>query len=611
MAALSTRSYVHHAVAPFAVRSFASPMCMSRINRLWIFVALLVALGTAVDKCGGQVIRGRITVRGTNEPVPSGIASLVDSAGRVMGTTLADDHGSFTLTAPASGRYAVRAERVGFRGATSRLHDIVYGQTLEVNVAVSGENVTLRGIKVTADRRCLVRPQEGLAAAQLWDEARKALNATTLTQMAQATARQRRDPHRFTVRIRKFVRTLEPRTLAERSARAYEVEGESITPFMSHEPSLLARDGYVVGEMEAGMTFYAPDATVLLSDSFLDGHCFRVQAPGRGRRDDLIGLAFEPLPRVTQLQDPRARYVDVRGVIWLDRASAELRYMEYEYANLRLEAPADDVGGQIEFRPLPDGRWVVWRWYIRMPRLERQRIGDPLTATGTGWRVSLNAIEEEGGEILEVLPPGSRRVGPAAVTGVVYDGLRPGPMLGARVFLSGTSFAASTGPDGRYRIDSVPPGRYTVSVLATRFDSLLLDAPVKQVSVSAGEDTEADFGIPEPASLYGRWCAGVPMADTLGIVLGIVRDTSGLLATGVKVTVEWSNYSKPQPDRLAIRPITAEGTTGTDGRFALCGLPTRQPITVRASLKRSPLASNQLRLEPGEVRRVDLSLKER
>jgi carboxypeptidase family protein len=586
-------------------------MRMSRINHLWIVTALIGLLGTAFGECGAQVIRGRITVRGTNEPVASGIASLVDSAGRVMGTTLADDHGSFILTAPASGRYAVRAERVGFRSVTTPLHDIVFGQTIEVNVAVSGENVTLRGIKVTADRRCVVRPTEGLAAAQLWDEARKALNATALTQMAQATARQRRDPHRFTVRIRKFVRTLEPRTLAERHARAYEVEGESITPFMSHEPERLAREGYVVGGQEAGMTFYAPDATVLLSDSFLDGHCFRVQAPGRGRRDDLIGLAFEPVPRITRLENLQSRYVDVRGVLWLDRSTAELRYMEYDYANLRLEVPAEDVGGQIEFRPLPDGRWVVWRWYIRMPRLERQRIGDPLTATATGWRVGLNSIEEEGGEILEVLPPGSRRVGPAAVTGVVYDGLRPGPMSGARVFLSGTSFAASTGPDGRYRIDSVPPGRYTVSVLATRFDSLLLDAPMKQVAVSAGEDTEADFGIPEPATLYARWCTGVPMADTLGVVLGIVRDTSALLAAGVKVTVEWSNYSKPQPDRLAIRPITVEGTTGRDGRYALCGLPTRRPVTVRASRDRSLLASSQIRLEPGEVRRVDLSLKER
>src|SRR5207253_4456488 len=106
--------------------------------------------------------------------------------------------------------------------------------------------------------------------------------------------RSRRDPHRFLVRWRKFKRNLEARTLEPITNEQAELTGEAVTPFVSADPELLARDGYVDGDLERGATFYAPDAAILLSDRFLDSHCLRVQAPPEDRRDDLIGLAFEP-----------------------------------------------------------------------------------------------------------------------------------------------------------------------------------------------------------------------------------------------------------------------------------------------------------------------------
>src|SRR5581483_10901947 len=118
----------------------------------------------------------------------------------------------------------------------------------------------------SADRRCLVRPTEGVAVAQLWNEARKALSATELTRLAQTAARARRDPHRFTVRFRKFSRDLEAHSLAPMREDGFEVEADAITPFVAADPELLARDGYVVGPLEGMRTYYAPDASILLSD---------------------------------------------------------------------------------------------------------------------------------------------------------------------------------------------------------------------------------------------------------------------------------------------------------------------------------------------------------
>src|SRR5206468_10025159 len=129
--------------------------------------------------------------------------SLLDSLGHAVETSLVSDSGAFRFTAPAVGSYAVRAERVGLHSVTTPSFIVRQGATVELPITMEAGGVSLRAVNVNADRRCLVRPQEGLATAQLWDEARKALNATQVTQFVQAGAKARRDPPRFGVRWRK------------------------------------------------------------------------------------------------------------------------------------------------------------------------------------------------------------------------------------------------------------------------------------------------------------------------------------------------------------------------------------------------------------------------
>ena len=62
------------------------------------------------------------------------------------------------------------------------------------------------------------------------------------------------------------------------------------------------------------LQYSAPDARVLLSDEFLDTHCFRIAEAQNG--DGRIGLAFEPL------EDSPLR--DIEGVLWIDRSTAML-----------------------------------------------------------------------------------------------------------------------------------------------------------------------------------------------------------------------------------------------------------------------------------------------
>ena len=583
--------------------------------RATVSLAAVVAVrfGVLAPDCRAQAVRGRITAKTSNEAVSGGIVALIDSTGRAAATTMSDEQGAFALEAPAAGRYTLRVERVAFRSTVTPPFTLRVGETADVPIVIAGEGVSLRAVRVTADRRCVVRPQEGLAVAQLWDEARKALSATMLTQMAQAAARARRGPRRFAVRIRRWVRVLDPETLTGQRDEAVESEGETVTPFASVDSLLLARDGYRKPAADGGATYYAPDATILLSDLFLDTHCFRVQAPSSNQRADLIGLAFEPVEQFSSGRHDESR-VDVRGVLWLDRATAELRYMDYRYTNLRLDVPTNNLGGLIEFRPMPDGRWIVWRWYIRLPQLVRKAGGaDPMQAANAG-RITLGAIKEEGGEVLEVLPAGARRSTLGVVNGVVHDSTRGAPLAGVRVFLSGTSYAAITDSAGRYRIDSVRPGAYDASLLAARLDSLLLDAPVHHVTVSAAAETNVDFAVPAPATIVGHLCPGIPYADSSAVLFGTVRDTSGRLASGVEVRARWQSFAKVGPgdaERLSVHSSVLETQSVAGGRYALCGIPADTRVMLRANRGNEASESATLRLVRGELRRVDGTLKPR
>lgn len=566
-------------------------------------VCAVCAFAMVTRTVSAQTIAGRVLGKADGSPVVGAIVTLLDSAGRRMATKLAEDSGTFDFPAPFVGSFTLRVERVGFRSTTTAPFLVRQGERVDVPITIASEGVSLRAVQVSADRRCVVRPQEGLATAELWNEARKALNATQLTQMAQAAARARRNPHRFAVRWRKFERDLEPRSLAVQSEEQVELEGEAVTPFVSADPDVLARSGYVEGDVTSGSTFFAPDAAILLSDGFLDTHCFRIQAPEKNRRDDLIGLAFEPLGLTSGGRRPR---VEVGGVLWLDRASAELRYLEYGYVNLPFDADANRAGGRLEFRPLPDGRWIVWRWYIRTPRLERRQ--GAFSAQPSEWQTTIVQVREQGAELLEVMPAGRSRVSRASISGVVFDSLRGMPVAGARVFLSGTSLAAVTGADGSYAIDSIPPGKYLLSVLAPRLDSLLLEPPARDVVLSAAAAEQIELALPTARTLAAQLC-GEPMADTAAIVLGFVRDTGDTKANGARVRAEWPTITRQETTGRRTEPALVESTVSNRGRYALCGIPAGVRYTLRARRDGNGVSVTQPSMTRGEVRRVDLALR--
>jgi hypothetical protein len=205
----------------------------------------------------------------------------------------------------------------------------------------------------------------------VWEEARKALEATSLTSGLGI----------YSYMIRQYERDLDPQGSEVMSEESRIQQGVMESPFRSLDVDSLLSRGFIHGD-DDGSTFYAPDADVLLSDPFLDTHCMSL-TEGGGEAEGLLGLSFRPT-------EDRG-VLDISGVLWLDPENAELQWLDYRYEFLDFP-DAERLGGQVRFEGLPNGTWIVSEWYIRTPLVEVRRRG----------QLQLVGLREEGGSILSV-----------------------------------------------------------------------------------------------------------------------------------------------------------------------------------------------------------------
>lgn len=545
-------------------------------RRLLLLALLLGIIPTALS---AQAVRGTLRSGGSGAPVPGAHVQLRDVSGRVVASGNTDAGGRFLLRAPAAGSYTVSAERIGFARAVSPLLSLAVGETVEHRLEARLQESSLEGIVVRGGERarCRTMPPAGEPVHTVWEAARRALEGT------ESAARE--GLYRYSARV--FERDVDPRSATVQAEQASVRAGMSGTPFTTVPLERLAEKGYMEEDGDS-LLFHAPDAAALLSDAFLEQHCFRLQAPPSGD-EGTIGLAFEPV---------RARRLpDIEGVLWLDRASSELRRMEYRYTGLDSRRAAENAGGELEFRRLPSGDWIVSRWRIRMPLMGVQQVSVAQPMPGSEIRPvqqwTLLGVREKGGELTQVARRDGSPVLAAAgarLAGMVYDSTRRAGLAGARVWLSGTEYAAQTDSAGRYELADLPEGRYSVSFGGARLDSLgYAPAPVT-VTLARGATTQRDLAVPPPVRLLAAACSATGADSTAagsGILVGVVRQggTDAPLA-GARVT-------------LAGGGRAMEARTDARGAYRFCGAPAG-PVAVRVEAS-GALVRTTLQLEGGPV----------
>lgn len=273
-------------------------------------------------------------------------------------TTTADGRFRVRLTADqltADRRVWLQLLRIGQQPTMDGPHTMSATTSPTVQIVLTSAPVQLAAITVRDRNRCTVRPDSGWLVAQLYEEARKALLASSIA--AEAS--------NISARFATFTRVEDLRGRQLTPIQRNVVTRETSRPFFSMSADSLARMGYVYDEGD-GTVYRAPDATVLMSDTFASSHCFEL-VNGTQDRSDFLGVGFRPV------KSTRER-VDIRGTMWLHRTTGVLESVEFSYDPLAPEMARARIGGVVEFARTDGGLWFVKHWELRMPRTVLRRV---------------------------------------------------------------------------------------------------------------------------------------------------------------------------------------------------------------------------------------------
>jgi hypothetical protein len=564
--------------------------------------ALALVLASVATPVYGQEVRGTVIGGETRQPLVGAMVVLLSAQDSV--TVLSGTGGAFRIRAPRAGQYRIRVEHIGFENAFSAPFELTEGGSLELNVEAATKAIELAELVVTGARRnCEVRPTSG-AVAVVWEEARKALAAAAWTAG--------RDVYRmvWTKYQREIAATGRKVTSEQRDV----TQARTLQPFGSPDVGLLLERGFVQAQ-GSNSVFYGPDANVLLSNEFQDTHCFNVE---RRVVDgvSMMGLHFEPV-RDRKLPE-------VAGVMWLEESGSRLRRVEFNYVNLSRELDVPDALGELTFRDLPNGTWLIEEWRIRTPVIGTQQSGfgnrtnlRVLRYNETGGLV--NRVTNADGTVISEGNPGRK------VSGIVADS-SGAPASGLRVLVDGAPIDATTDATGAFQLPGLGDGIWTLVVNSPALERVGFGGVTLDVDIGRTDVQNARIALPSVTTVAERMCATRRESGNLydgrkhdpknSILVVRAFDQNGVPAIGGKLAIGWNRIIfEVARDRPEIGSSREERSATLDeqGTFVMCGIPAEGKalfqLQARNATRTSPVVTAQLWQEK-EVFVVELRLTE-
>ena len=524
--------------------------------RVWLAAVTVLAPFAA----GAQVLRGTVVDQGA-QPVANAVVMLVDSSAAVSARSFTNERGEFRLLAPRAGTFRVRTLRIGYRPETSEPVTLRLGAETAQQFKLTGAAFSLDTLRVVSRNVCRSFTDSGAATFAVWEQVRAALTAAQMTNSARLIA----------VTSVTFERAIDPERHRVRRQTQAVRSGIAVQPWRAASPDSLHRLGYVVTDADKATNYFAPGLDMLLSDVFIADHCFRLTTD-----KDRLGIVFEPTP-------DRRNTAEIRGTLWLDRASAELRSMELRYVNVD-SWQEQEAASQMEFARLRLGGWIISRWNIQMPVLEQvvrtQRLG--------GNQIRVAELQMTGGEVVLAMRGRDTMWAqpPRVLAGRVLDSLSGDGLAGSRVRVAGTGLDGIADEKGRFRIAGLLPGEYELEVRTASLDSVSV---VHRADLTFMEASEAhDVRVPNAAQIVASVCGGESRRIP-GIVFGRVRMRDDAPLPGpVAIFASWEEARAAVAQKL-------ETHADPSGGFKLCGVPSGTAITLHAesdSADAEPLAAS-------------------
>ena len=545
-------------------------------------VAALAATLVLPSAAAAQRISGTVREADAGRLIAGGFVSLLNQAGEAVQADFTAADGVFSFATPSAGEYRIRVERIGYANWVTEPYVLAAGQILSITVEVPRLPVRLGDLRVEVTGSCLDDPRQGAALATVWEEARKALETAVWAE----------DRGELTFTLTEYERTLDPGSLVTLESRTRMRRNVPLPPFRSLPARQLATEGYAVVDRDSSV-FYAPDATVLLSEQFRDTHCFGLRRE-EGEGEARLGITFRP--------QGRSNVIGIEGTLWLDEESAALRDVELRYRNVPLPRGAERrrIGAHLVFDRLPDGPFYVRDWWIRFPIG-----GRPMRPARTGLSVEpglvLMAYRQTGGRVGDAFA-GGRTFGATdgVVAGVLRDSVSGGPLAGADIVLrdwdaaaaflprppaAEAPFSAVTDDAGTFRVAGLPDGVYAVGVDHPTLRAARVRLNETRVVVEDRTSDALELWSPSEETIFARACPGSTAYGSTGAVLGVARDpVTGLPVPGVDIEVVWRvrdtrfvGREVMQNDRLE----AAGDVSGEHGEFVICRVPLGEPAVLR------------------------------
>jgi hypothetical protein len=346
-----------------------------------VAAALLCLLSaTFARTLAAQSLAVHLVEDATGRDVAGAIIALLSTDGRtIVAEGISGSSGRRVLATPG-GSYRMLVRRVGFE-PYSRSVVVADSGLTELLLPIPAKRVRLPTVAIRGERRCGRISDGGARSVALWEEIRKTLDATRISNADSVSL------EGFT-----FRRELAPSGVI-RKHEVTPVRIANTRPFVARSPRDLSRRGYIDSPGASWAVYHGPDEIVLLSHEFLVEHCFDVvdgdSIPGAS---GLAGLSFEPARG--------RRRPDIAGVLWVDTVTLALRDLEFSYTRARLALNPMEAAGKITFALLPSGHWGVSAWVLRLPTLRE----GPAPIFGSRKRTDVLGYVEMGGALGSYLP---------------------------------------------------------------------------------------------------------------------------------------------------------------------------------------------------------------
>jgi hypothetical protein len=529
-------------------------------------LALLGLAAAAHDAAAQRVLRGTVQDSAQATPLAGAVLTIVDSSGATSARTISDANGRFAITIPARAA-GLHLIRIGYRPHTFPIG----AASASLELVMSRIPPILDAVRVSDRELCPGSADRG-PAFQYWEQARAGL-------LAEVVAREA-NPANATILTYERRERMGDGTVRRQIANSR--SGKTKRPFLAAESApVFARRGYMV-EASGERIFSAPDADVLLDESFAATHCFHLQVADASHTGQ-IGLAFTPVP-----ERPDS-LVDIAGTIWLDRNNPNLRSFDFRYTNLEPAAMRAPTGGHIEFRSVPNGVSFVERWALRLAILGPGPRPSRVAHRSRADREDLvtQEIQESGGQVLQAawLDGTVWRDSSTGLKGIVLQ-RDDRPIAHALVTIVGTSDTAETDARGEFVIAPIVPGKYMISVIDTTLGAFA--APRTQsraVAITRGRVSDFRASLPPIGDAILQKCKDDQPDRLTTIVAGRLVLPKAISPDRVAIDASWqADYTGYFGVDVEIK--TARRTVDVDdaGRFFICKVAVSRPLKLKLAV---------------------------